>query len=232
LAAAVAATGAYLAVSTATHPPATASPTTSTPPYTPDRGTYTPDRGMGPDLPPAPGRCAASALRGSVQGSDGAAGTIWTTIGLRNSSGRTCTVKGIPGVRLLGAQGQPVTAPSKPEGPAGSPVVLRPGQAASFAFHFPNACDRAVAGSRLRVTLPLGQGSVVVPLGAETRYGTCASVGVQALKLSKPLRDPHPPTPVDRQALIYAAVLRQYLTSGDHSFGDHRFPQIFVLDHT
>jgi hypothetical protein len=45
------------------------------------------------------------------------------------------------------------------------------------------------------------------------------------------------PTPVDRQAPIYAAVLRQYLTSGgghdggDAGFGGHRFPQIFVLDH-
>jgi hypothetical protein len=36
----------------------------------------------------------------------------------------------------------------------------------------------------------------------------------------------------DRQSLIYAAVLRQYLTSGDHSFGNHQFPQVFVLDHT
>ena len=39
-----------------------------------------------------------------------------------------------------------------------------------------------------------------------------------------------PTTPVDRQAPIYAAVLRQYLTSGDASFGGHRFPRIFVLD--
>jgi hypothetical protein len=37
----------------------------------------------------------------------------------------------------------------------------------------------------------------------------------------------------DRQAQIYAAVLRQYLTSGDASVGaDYRFPQVFVLDHT
>ena len=69
----------------------------------------------------------------SVQGSDGAAGTIWITIQLRNTSTKTCTVKGIPTVRLLGAQGQPVTAPSKPEGQAGSLVVLRPDQTASFA---------------------------------------------------------------------------------------------------
>jgi hypothetical protein len=47
-----------------------------------------------------------------------------------------------------------------------------------------------------------------------------------------PRTDPNDSTPVDRQALIYTAVLRQYLTSGDHSFGDHRFPEVFVLDHT
>jgi hypothetical protein len=46
------------------------------------------------------------------------------------------------------------------------------------------------------------------------------------------------PTPLDRQASIYAAVLRQYLTSGgghdggDAGFGGFRFPHIFVLDHT
>jgi hypothetical protein len=45
------------------------------------------------------------------------------------------------------------------------------------------------------------------------------------------------PTPLDRQGPIYAAVLRQYLTSGggqdggDAGFGGQRFPRIFVLDH-
>jgi hypothetical protein len=130
---------------------------------------------------PATGRCDASALQGSVQGTEGAAGTIWTTIRLRNASGTTCTVRGIPEVRLLGGQGQPVTAPSRPDGPAGSLLRLRPGQAASFAYAEPNVCDRTVAGSRLRVTLPAGQGSLVVPLGAEVRYGTCARIYVRAL---------------------------------------------------
>jgi hypothetical protein len=51
----------------------------------------------------------------------------------------------------------------------------------------------------------------------------------------QPPPTPHP-TPVDRQAPIYAAVLRQYLTSGggqnggDAGFGGFRFPHIFVLD--
>ncbi|HET8642706.1 MAG TPA: hypothetical protein VFM37_12255 [Pseudonocardiaceae bacterium] len=36
----------------------------------------------------------------------------------------------------------------------------------------------------------------------------------------------------DRSAAIYAAVLRRYLTTGDHSFGDgHRFATVYVLDH-
>jgi hypothetical protein len=40
------------------------------------------------------------------------------------------------------------------------------------------------------------------------------------------------PAPVDRQALIYAAVLREYLTSGDAAIAaDYRFPHIFVIDH-
>jgi hypothetical protein len=45
------------------------------------------------------------------------------------------------------------------------------------------------------------------------------------------------PNPRDQRAPIYAAVLRQYLTSGgghdggDAGFGGFRFPQIFVLDH-
>jgi hypothetical protein len=171
--------------SPAPQPPGTApsldpAPTTKPPP------------GAGPDIPPstpspsggqpAPTHCAASALRGSVQGSDGAAGHIWYTIQLRNASARTCTLRGIPQVRLLGAQGQPVTAPSVPGGPAGSLVVLRPGQAAHFVFSEPNACDRFVSGSRLLVTLSQGQGSLVVGLGEETRFGTCGRVGVQALQ--------------------------------------------------
>jgi len=54
-----------------------------------------------------------------------------------------------------------------------------------------------------------------------------------------PPTHPHRPDPapvdrraVDRQAPIYAAVLRQYLTSGDAAIAaDYRFPHIFVIVH-
>jgi hypothetical protein len=41
-----------------------------------------------------------------------------------------------------------------------------------------------VAGSRVQVRLSGGQGSVIVPLDTERRFGTCASVGVRALRAS------------------------------------------------
>lgn len=58
----------------------------------------------------------------------------------------------------------------------------------------------------------------------------------KAAHLSPPQTAPNPTpvdrTQVDRQALIYAAVLHQYLTSGDAAIAaDYRFPQIFVIDH-
>jgi hypothetical protein len=185
-AAAIAVTGCSAHPSPASHLPGTAPPLNPGPTNKPrpGPGLETPPSTNGPSGDrPASGGCAASALRGSVQGSEGAAGTIWTTIQLRNASARTCTVKGVPWVRLLGAHGQPVTAPSVPDRRhAGSLVVLRPGRAAHFVFTEPNVCDDTVAGSRLRVTLPSGQGSLVVQLGAEARFGTCARVGVRAVE--------------------------------------------------
>jgi hypothetical protein len=65
---------------------------------------------------------------------------------------------------------------------------------------------------------------------------TGCSVHSKAAQPSPPQTAPNPTpvdrTQVDRQALIYAAVLRQYLTSGDATIAaDYRFPQIFVIDH-
>jgi Protein of unknown function (DUF4232) len=196
-AAAVAVTGcsAHSTATDSSHAPAAAAP--------PSAPTTGPASGGGPATPPSTaspsggrpvtGPCDASALAGSVQGTEGAAGTIWTTVRLRNASARTCTVKGTPGVRLLGPQGQPVTAPSLPGGPAGSLVVLRPGQAARFTFSEPNACDGFATGSRLLVTLPQGRGSLIVPLGGATRFGTCASVRVRTLQAATTPNQPSSP---------------------------------------
>ena len=58
---------------------------------------------------------------------------------------------------------------------------------------------------------------------------TGCRVHSKAAQPSPPQTAPKPtpvdPTQVDRQALIYAAVVRQYLTSGDAAVAaDYRFP--------
>jgi hypothetical protein len=179
--AAVAVTGCAAHSSAARQAPAT-QPSGTAPPQSPAPTTTPPSTSGSQGGQSAAGRCQASALRGSVQGTEGAAGTIWTTIRLRNVSDRTCTVKGIPEVRLLGVDGDPVTAPSVPDGPGGSQVALRPGGTAIFAYGEPNVCDAIASGSHIRVTLPRGQGTLTVRLGAEATYGTCARVRVQAIR--------------------------------------------------
>src|SRR5262245_26456724 len=60
----------------------------------------------------------------------------------------------------------------------------------------------------------------------------CAYIGVPATAPAG--QDPPTGTPLstsDRRVGVYAAMLRQYLTSSDHSFGEgHRFPGVYVLD--
>lgn len=59
-------------------------------------------------------------------------------------------------------------------------------------------------------------------VGATDQAGAANQVGGQGA-----VEEPK----ASEQAEIYAAVLRQYLTTSDHSFGpDHRFPVSYVLD--
>jgi Domain of unknown function (DUF4232) len=93
-------------------PKATAAPAIAptTTPQTSGRPETPPSTNDPPVDRPGPRRCAAAALRGSIHGSDGAAGTSWSIVQLRNASARTCTVRGSPKVQLLSAQGQPLFA--------------------------------------------------------------------------------------------------------------------------
>jgi hypothetical protein len=78
--------------------------------------------------------------------------------------------------------------------------------------------------------------TAVIFAAAIALTGCSAHSNSRAAQPSPPQTAPNP-TPVDRtqldrQALIYAAVLRQYLTSGDAAIAaDYRFPHIFVIDH-
>lgn len=82
--------------------------------------------------------CQVSQLSIAVSGSSGAAGSLYSTFSLTNSSPATCTLYGYPGMLLLSASGQAlatnVVRSTQWEGTQITPttVTLAPGQAAWF----------------------------------------------------------------------------------------------------
>jgi hypothetical protein len=77
--------------------------------------------------------------------------------------------------------------------------------------------------------------TVLTFAAAVTLTGCAAHPTVVRLPQARQAPQPPPDTtgpasaPADRQAAVYATVVRQFLTSGDDSF-DERFPRIFMLD--
>jgi hypothetical protein len=87
---------------------------------------------------PGTARCATGALIGAVTGSNGAAGTIETTVSLTSTATASCVLGGYPGLQLLGAGGSalPTTVVRKGNysftAMAPATVMLARGQAAYF----------------------------------------------------------------------------------------------------
>ncbi len=106
-------------------------------------------------------RCATTGLVGSVVGSSGAAGTIETTIALKNTTPAPCSLGGFPGLQLLSSSGSSLPT-----------TVVRTG---NYAF---------TAMPATTVTIAPGQSAYVnigysdVPVGNETTCPTSASVQV------------------------------------------------------
>jgi len=106
-------------------------------------------------------RCATTGLAGSVVGSSGAAGTIETTVALKNTSSAPCLLGGFPGLQMLSSSGSSLPT-----------TVVRTG---NYAF---------TAMPATTVTIGPGQPAYVnigysdVPVGNETSCPTSASVQV------------------------------------------------------
>ncbi len=98
--------------------PATTAPTTTGPVPT--------------TVPAPPGRCSSKQLAGSLGSPDGAAGTIYYQLELRNTSAVACVVQGYPGVSFVaGADGHQVGAPASRVAGAAPSRVLTPGESAA-----------------------------------------------------------------------------------------------------
>lgn len=121
-----------------------------------------------PSTPP----CVSSQLSGRVAGSEGAAGTVFVTTGLTNTSTSTCHLRGSPTVEMLSPSGTPLPIRERsglPEGPSleASTVVLRAGEEASVVVAFTDVNVRqlpCLEAGLLRITPTGSGGALEVPL--------------------------------------------------------------------
>lgn len=107
----------------------TAASPSSPPPSSPTAGESSP--------PNQDNRCTSSALAGSVESMDAAAGTRYVTLVVRNISKQKCTLWGFGGLVLLNLKKQPMpTNTARDLDPQPSLVTLDPGKEAGKLLHW------------------------------------------------------------------------------------------------
>lgn len=86
-------------------------------------------------LATSPARCSPVQLRASVGQQTGGAGSVFTTVVLRNVGARSCTLRGYPGVSLLDRQRRQIGRTARWDPGVVRLVTLPPGGAASTLVH-------------------------------------------------------------------------------------------------
>jgi hypothetical protein len=110
----------------------------------------------------APSACRSDQLEGTLRfgPGSGSAGHLNGTLLLRDVSSVACTVRGYPGVSFVDARGDRLGIPARREGPRGTTVALRPGEAAGARLTlvdvgvYPPAACRPARAAGLRVYPP------------------------------------------------------------------------------
>ncbi|TKV27380.1 DUF4232 domain-containing protein [Arthrobacter sp. NamB2] len=132
--------------------------------------TPSPSPGSSSPAPAAGAPCTAAQLAGSVedQPGGGAAGSVYRTLVLTNTSDQECAVEGYPGVSFVDAAGTQIGAGADRDGSASSRVSLAPGTSATATLQQTNAqnygedCGLTPAAG-LRVYPPGATDSLVLP---------------------------------------------------------------------
>ncbi len=141
----------------------------------------TPASTAAPSAVPVTPRCHTSQLSATAGDGQGAAGTIYLTIVLSNTSGETCTLDGYPGMGLLDASRRPLPTtvvrgggmlpPSRP-----SLVRLPPAAKASYSLTY---SDVPTGGASAATQCPTASSAYVTPpderdpLLLQTRLAPC-----------------------------------------------------------
>jgi hypothetical protein len=137
-------------------------------------GTVLTTTGVASAAPAAPtASCTTSGLRASLAdkgGSQVGMSHIGKVLALKNTSGRTCALRGYPGLRLENGRHQPQTTHTHWGGtyfvpdPGTRTIVLRPGQSAEADLVWADAsAPRMVHAGYLEITPPASRTHLTIP---------------------------------------------------------------------
>jgi hypothetical protein len=118
-------------------------------------------------VPPGTPACTADRLHATA-GWEGATGSLAGWVRVTSRAGASCSLRGYPAIQLLDQQGRALPTRTGRAGRSQvTPVLVRPGTAATVTFVWRNWCAPRPGLLGLRVTLP-GGGSVVPAVEAPT----------------------------------------------------------------
>ncbi|WP_159801764.1 DUF4232 domain-containing protein [Arthrobacter zhaoguopingii] len=164
-------------------PSATPAPSPSSSPSSTPEADPEPTAGDG-------GVCTAAELSGAVttEPGAGAAGSVYRTLTLTNTSGAACDVAGYPGVSYVDAAGAQIGAPAD-RGEPGTAFSLEPGASATAVLRQVNAGNYgadcgAVPAAGVRVYPPGATDSLVLP--QETTACSASSIVLMTVGALQP----------------------------------------------
>ena len=147
--------------------------TTTTTPTTSPSTTSTTAAGGTTTTTPGTGGCATANLTAAIYGSSGAAGTIETTVALKNNLSTGCTLSGYPGLGMTGSNGASLTTTVVRKGNYGftamgpTTVTLAGGQQAFFNMGYSDvptgSATSCPTAANLVITPPNSYTSMTIP---------------------------------------------------------------------
>lgn len=121
---------------------------------------------------------------------NGAAGTLYETLVIKNTSMSDCVTGGYPGISLDNSMGTQLGMAAGRMGGSGSQVTLTPGASATDIFSYGDAavstemgCNPA-PGADIRVYLPNAMGSALVPFDHDGCAGDVGYLNVWAVNVA------------------------------------------------
>lgn len=134
---------------------------------------------------PQPAGCSTSALKVSLGTANGTAGTIFYPLKFVNTSHRSCTLRGYPGVSAVTSSGKQIGNAATRSGSKFSTVTLAPGKQRSATIgivdtgNFSKSKCQPVTAAGLKVFPPNASTAVII----KKKFSTCSNKATTSLQV-------------------------------------------------